>query len=120
MKMELKLDQNDEYIFGNLDIQFQIQNLKLALLFFENFTVDFQISYFREKKLLGQNVVCFPVSTYKYQCYKEFYDFILGHGLDNPGSNRMGLKKDMRNDNNLFFKRVTDIIIPDDPLSMDM
>ena len=28
------------------------------------------------------------------------------------GLNRMGLKKDMRNDN-LFFKRATDIIIPD-------
>ena len=28
------------------------------------------------------------------------------------GLNRMGLKKDMGN-NNLFFKRVTDIIIPD-------
>ena len=57
-------------------------------------------------------VVCFPVSTYKSQCFKEFYDFILGHGLDSPGLHRMGLKKDMRNDN-LFFKRVTVIIIPD-------
>ena len=36
------------------------------------------------------------------------------------GLKRMGLKKDMRNDNNLFFKRVTDIIIPDYPLSIDM
>ena len=36
-------------------------------------------------------------------------------GLDSPGLNRMGLKKDMRNDN-LFFKRVTDIIIPHYPL----
>ena len=35
------------------------------------------------------------------------------------GLNRMGLKKDMRNDN-VFFKRVTDIIIPDYPLSIDM
>ena len=41
------------------------------------------------------------------------------HGLDSPGLNRMGLKKDMKNDN-LFFKRVTDIIIPDYPLSIDM
>ena len=31
------------------------------------------------------------------------------------GLNQMGLKKDMRNDN-LFFKRVTDIIIPNYPL----
>ena len=53
------------------------------------------------------------------QCFKEFYDFILDHGLDNPGLNRMGLKKMMRN-NNLFFKKVTDIIIPDYPLSIDM
>ena len=50
MKMESKVDQNDDYFFGNLEIQFQIQNLKLALLFFENFTADFQISYFREKE----------------------------------------------------------------------
>ena len=57
----------------------------------------------------------FPVSTYKSQCYKELYDFILGQGLDNPGLNRMGLKMDVRNDN-LFFKRVMDIIIPDYPL----
>ena len=49
MKIELKIDKNDDYFFGNFVIQFQIQNLKLALLFFENFTVDFQISYFREK-----------------------------------------------------------------------
>ena len=50
MKMESKIDQNDYYFFGNLEIQFQIQNFKLALLFFKNFTVDFQNSYFREKK----------------------------------------------------------------------
>ena len=59
------------------------------------------------------------ISTYKSQCFKEFYDFILVHGLSSPGLNRMGLKKDMRNDN-LFFKKVTDIIIPDYPLSIDM
>ena len=70
------------------------------------------------------------ISTYKSQCFKEVYDFMLGHtlcsagsqaacGLDSPGLNRMGLKKDMRNDN-LFFKRVTNIIIPDYPLSIDM
>ena len=35
-----------------------------------------------------------------------------------PCFNRMELKKDMRNDN-LFFKRVTDII-PDYPFSIDM
>ena len=40
--------------------------------------------------------MCFPVSTYR-QISMEFYDFILGHGLENPGLNRMGLKKDMRN-----------------------
>ena len=85
-----------------------VPDSKLALLFFENFTVDFQISYFREKN-----------STYKSQCFKKFYHFILCHGLDSPGLNRMGLKKDVRNDN-LFFKRVTDIIIPDYPLSIDM
>ena len=63
--------------------------------------------------------MCFPVSTYKSQCFNEFYDFILGYGLDISGLNRMGLKKDnMRNDN-LFFKRVTDIIISDYPLSID-
>ena len=62
--------------------------------------------------------MCFPATTYKSQCFKKFYDFIiLGHGLDSPGVNRMGLKKDMWNDN-LFFKRVTDIIIPDYPLSI--
>ena len=55
--------------------------------------------------------MCFPVSTYKSQCFKEFYDLILDPGLDCPGFNRMGLNKDMRNDN-LFFKRVTDIIKP--------
>ena len=59
--------------------------------------------------------MCFPVSTYKSQCFKEFYDFM----LDSPGLNRMGLKKEMRNDN-LFIKRVTDITIPDYPLSIDM
>ena len=63
--------------------------------------------------------MCFSVSTYKSQCFKTFYDFILGHRLDSPGLNRMGLKMDMRTDN-LFFKRVTDKIIPDDPLSIDM
>ena len=69
--MESKIDQNDDYCFGNLEIQFQIQNLKLALLFFENFTVDFPISYFREKKLSGQkNVVCFPaIYIYKIQIF---------------------------------------------------
>ena len=41
------------------------------------------------------------------------------YGLDSPGLNRMGLKKDMRNDN-LIFKRVTDILIPDYPFSIDM
>ena len=60
--------------------------------------------------------MCFPESTYKSQCFKEFYDFILDHGLDSPGFNRM--IKDMKNDN-LFFKSVTDIIIPDYPLSID-
>ena len=74
---------------GNLEIysQFQIQNLKLALLFFENFTVDFQIFILEKKKLSGQIVVCFPVSTYKSQCFMEFYYFILDHGLDSPGLN---------------------------------
>ena len=57
------------------------------------------MSYFREKKLLGQIVVGFPVSTYKSHCFIEFYDFILGHGLDSLGLNRMGLKKGIRNDN---------------------
>ena len=85
MKIEQKIYQDDDYFFGNLEIQFQIQNLKLRLLFFENFTVDFQISYFREKKISGQIVVCFPVSTYKSQYFKEFYDFVLDHGLESPG-----------------------------------
>ena len=67
MKMESKIDQNDDYFFENIEIEFQIQNLKLALLFLENFTVDFQISYFTEKKLQDQIVVCFPVFTYKSQ-----------------------------------------------------
>ena len=62
--------------------------------------------------------MCFPISTYISQYFKEFYDFILGHGMDSPGLNPIGLKKDMRNDN-LFFKRVTDIIISDYPLSID-
>ena len=112
--MESKIDQND-YFFVNLEIQFQFTNLKLAVLFFENFTVDFQISYYREKKLSGQIVVCFPVSTYKSQCFKEFDDFILG-----PGLNRMGLKNDIMRNDNLFFKWVPDIIIPDYSLSIDM
>ena len=43
----------------------------------------------------------------------------VGHGLDSPSLYRMGLKKDLRNDN-LFIKRVTDIIIPGYPLSIDM
>ena len=64
-----------------------------------------------------QNCVFYNIyGTYKSQCFKEFYDFILGHVLNSPGLNRMGLKKDniliMRNDH-LFFKRATDIIIPD-------
>ena len=63
--------------------------------------------------------MCFSVSTYKSQCFKKFYDFILGHGLERHGLNRMELKKDMRNDN-LFIKRITDIKIPDYPLSIDM
>ena len=63
--------------------------------------------------------MCFPVSTYKSQCFNEFYDFILGPGWDSPGLNRIGLKKDMRNDN-LFCKSVTDIIISDYPLSINM
>ena len=63
--------------------------------------------------------MCFPASTYnKSQRFTEFYDIILGRGLDNPGLNRMGLKKDVSNDN-LIFKRATDIIIPDYPLSID-
>ena len=41
--MGSKINRHDDYFFGNLEIEFQIQNLKLALLFFENFTVDFQI-----------------------------------------------------------------------------
>ena len=45
--------------------------------------------------------------------------FYWATGLDSPGLNRMGLKKDMKNDNS-FFKRVTDIIISDYPLSIDM
>ena len=60
--------------------------------------------------------MCFPVSTYKSQRFKKFYDFILGHGVDSPGLNQVGLKKDMRNDN-LFSKRATGRIIPDSPLS---
>ena len=63
--------------------------------------------------------MCFPVSTHEPQCFKEFYDFTLGHGLDSSGLNRIVLKKDMRNDN-LFVKRVMDIIIPGYPLSIDM
>ena len=63
--------------------------------------------------------MCFSVSIYQSQSFKEFSDFILGHGLDSPGLNRMGLKEDLRNDN-LFFKRVTDRIISDYPLSIDM
>ena len=71
--MQSKINQNDDYFSGNLEIQ----NLKLSLLFFENFTVVFQISYLREKKLSGQIVMCFSVSIDKSQCFKEFYDFIL-------------------------------------------
>ena len=97
--MESKIDQNDDYFYRNLEILFQIQNLKLALFFFENVTVDFQISYFRKKKLSGQIVVCFPVSTIKSQSFKEFFVFILGPGLDRPGLNRMELNKYTRNDN---------------------
>ena len=92
MKMGSKIDQNDDYFFGNLEIQFQIQNLKLALLFFENFTVDFQISYFKEKNYQAKVLCVFqylPISIYKSQsqCFKEFYDFILGHGLNSPDLN---------------------------------
>ena len=63
--------------------------------------------------------MCFPVTTYKSQCFKGFYEFILSHRLGSLGLNRVGLKKAMINDN-LFFKRVMDIIIPDYPLSIDM
>ena len=93
---------------------------KISTSIFRKLHSRFPEFLFLRKKLSDQIVVSFPVSTYyKSQCFKEFYDFILGHGLDSPRLNRMGLKKDMKNDN-LFFKRVTDIIIPDYPLSIDM
>ena len=38
-------------------------------------------------------VVCVPVSTYKSQYFKKFYDFILGHGLDSPGLRFNGIKE---------------------------
>ena len=40
-----------------------------------------------------------PVSTFKSQCFREFYDFILGYGFDSLGLNRSGLKMDMKNVN---------------------
>ena len=57
--MESKIDQNYDYFSEILKSNFQIQNLKLALLFFENLTVDFQISYFREKKIIRPNYYVF-------------------------------------------------------------
>ena len=116
--MESKIEQNDNYFFGNLEILFQIQIFNFSAFIFRKLhsrISDFLL--FRDKKLSGQIVVCFQLYTYKSQCFKKFYEFILGHGLDRPDLNRMTLKKDMRN---LFFKRVTDIIIPDYPLSIDM
>ena len=53
-------------------------------------------------------VVCFP--HINLNVLRNFMSLYWATGL-----NRMGLKKDMRNDN-LFLKRVTDIIIPDYPL----
>ena len=43
-------------------------------------------------------------------------NFITLYWAIGPYLNQMGLKKDMRNEH-LFFKRVTDIIIPDYPLT---
>ena len=110
--MESKIDQNDDYFFRKSSNLVSDSKFKIRTIFRK---LHSRFSNFREKKLSGQIVVWFPVSTYKSQCFKELYDFTLGHG----SNGRMGLKKDMRNDN-LFFKRVTDIIIPDNPLSIDM
>ena len=67
----------------HLEIYFQIQNL--ALLFFENFLVDFQVSYFKEKNYQGEFYqIHFPLSTYKSYCFKEVYDFMYGRGWDSP------------------------------------
>ena len=103
------------------EILFQIQNLKLALLFFENFIVDFQISYFREKQLSCQMGVCFQVSTYiNLNVLRNFKTFYIGPRVGQTWFKSIGLKiKDMRNDN-LFFKGVADIIIADYPLSINM
>ena len=50
-KNAVKIWQNSDYFFGNLDIYFYIQDLKSALLFFENFFGDSPIfSYFRNKQ----------------------------------------------------------------------
>ena len=97
MKMEFKIDQNGDYFSENFEMQFQIQNLKLPLLFIENFTVRFSdFFYLKKKKLSGQIVLdTISISTYKSQCFTEIYDFMPGrihcnagphaaHRLDSP------------------------------------
>ena len=54
----IKITWKYNYFFEILDIFFHIQNLKSALLFFENFWEDFLISYyFIKKKIVGSSCI---------------------------------------------------------------
>ena len=99
MKMESKIDQNNDYFFEIYIVP--DSKFKISTFIFRKLHSRCSDFLFSKKKILScQIVVCFP-------------------GLDTPGLNRIGLKMDMRNDN-LFFKRVSDLIISDYPLSIDM
>ena len=73
--MESKIDQNDDYFFGNLEIIISDSKFKISTFIFRKLHSRFLILE-KKKKLSGQIVVCFPVSTYinlnvKYECLFE-------------------------------------------------
>ena len=58
---------------------------KISSFIFRKLHSRFLDFFILEKKNYHANVVCFPVSKYKSQCFKEFYDFILSHGVKSNG-----------------------------------
>ena len=80
-KNGVKICQNCDYFFRNLDIFFHIQNSKTAPLFLENFWGNFPISSnFRKKKNYQVKFyqICYPMSAYTFQCFNEVYNFMSG------------------------------------------
>ena len=56
--------------------------------------------------------MCFLVYKYKSQCFQEFSDYIvIGSRIGQPWFKSDGIKEENIRIDNLFFKRVTDIII---------